>query len=80
MNTIDGLIIRNENASPTTALASPLDDHRAHVRAHLRHLFRKGMFSHLLEHFRMWKLQRKLGIGPISTDALVSHTLRKDKQ
>lgn len=77
MSNFESLIIKNENSDPKNAKATLIDDHRAHLKSHLLHLYKPRMWRHVLSHVSLYGAATKLGIPQITLEEVLRAVRKK---
>lgn len=64
---IEDLIIKAENEKGGE-ICLITDDHKKHLKTHLKYIWKPRIFKHILKHFILMYKARKNGIPHISTE------------
>jgi hypothetical protein len=51
--------VENENGGGSVLIT---DDHFSHIKGHLRVLYKLSMLKHIIQHFKLWVLRKKLNL------------------
>jgi len=74
---MEDLLIAAENENPSFALI--FDDHKKHLKSHIRYFWRPGMISHIWEHLKLWRHAVKNNIPKITLQDVVSHVMNPNR-
>lgn len=66
----ENLLIEVENSEFAICLIT--DDHKQHLKGHLRYAYKPRIFRHILDHLYLWYRARKLGIPHISLEMVLN--------
>lgn len=68
---MDDLIIHTENYWSAQVLIT--DNHSKHIKQHLLHLWKPRIFVHVIEHLKMMRAVRRLGLPKNIGDVINLH-------
>ena len=56
---IGDLLVKVENENPDKAIVMIVDNHKKHLKSHIRFFYKKGMFKHIFRHIKLAYLKNK---------------------
>lgn len=86
--TLDEVLIKQENSflrnpffgGVTKVFAMLTDDHKRHIKAHLKYWYNPATWLHIHQHYMQLKLKRNMGIEHVTNDMIMEQVQAQQHQ